>query len=285
MNRHKEQRVGVFIDVQNMYYSAKQLYNAKVNFISILKEGVAGRKLIRAMAYVIKADVGEEQHFFDALEKIGFDVRMKPLQIFFGGAKKGDWDVGIAMDVIRMASKLDTVVLVSGDGDFQELLEYVKATGCRAEVISFGKTTSSKLKEEADLFTDMDKNTKYLIGSKSRKPNTRRKQVPKTAIQNNAKQEGKSKPPTIIEPTAGPAKKAPDLTKKEPPKLEMPPAPNAEIKKSIEIAKKGTIQKQSTGINPTGKKEGEKKETEKKPVEKKPLLKKLVMKKLGIKEK
>ncbi|MCK5026081.1 MAG: NYN domain-containing protein, partial [Nanoarchaeota archaeon] len=155
MTRHKEQRVGIFIDVQNMYYSAKQLYSSKVNFISILKEGVAGRKLIRAMAYVIKADIGEEQHFFDALTKIGFDVRIKDLQIFFGGAKKGDWDIGIAMDVIRMAGKLDTIILVSGDGDFKEMLEYVKAVGCRAEVMAFGKTTSSKLKEEADLFIDL----------------------------------------------------------------------------------------------------------------------------------
>ena len=105
------------------------------------------------MAYVIKADIGEEKIFFDALTKIGFDVRMKDLQTFFGGAKKGDWDVGLAMDVIRMANKLDTVVLVSGDGDFKDMLEYVKAAGCRAEVIAFGRTASSMLKEEADLIS------------------------------------------------------------------------------------------------------------------------------------
>lgn len=297
MNRHKEQRVGVFIDVQNMYYSAKQLYSAKVNFISILKEGVAGRKLIRAMAYVIKADVGEEQHFFDALEKIGFDVRMKPLQIFFGGAKKGDWDVGIAMDVIRMASKLDTVVLVSGDGDFQELLEYVKATGCRAEVMAFGKTTSSKLKDEADLFIDMDKNTrKYLIGGKSRGPSPRRtspktapkptaKTVQTTAIPKagaapkDVKDAETTKQPTVIETSANSGKAAPDLTKKEQPRLEMPSAPNVEIQKNIEIAKKVPIKKK---LQET--KQAEEKQTEKKPVEKKNPLKKMVLKKLGIKE-
>ena len=178
MTRHKEQRVGIFIDVQNMYYSAKQLYNSKVNFNSILKEGVAGRKLIRAVAYAIKADIKEESQFYDALEKIGFEVRLKNLQIFFGGAKKGDWDIGLAMDVIRMSSKLDVVILVSGDGDFKEMLEYVKANGCRAEVFAFSKTASSKLKEEADLFIDMGKDTrKFLI----RGSIGRRKTLKKTA--------------------------------------------------------------------------------------------------------
>ena len=162
--KHKEQRVGVFVDVQNMYYSAKFLYKTKVNFSSILKAAVAGRKLVRAFAYVIKADVKDENNFFDALELIGFDVRSKDLQTFFGGHKKGDWDVGISMDIIRMAPKLDTIVLVSGDGDFKDLLEYVKAMGCRAEVIAFGKSSSSRLKDVADDFIDMDKDTKkYLI--------------------------------------------------------------------------------------------------------------------------
>ena len=184
MVMHKEQRVGIFVDVQNMYYSAKQLYNSKVNFNAILKEGVAGRKLIRAMAYVIRADIHEEKHFFGALSNIGFDVRVKDLQIFFGGAKKGDWDVGLAMDVIRMAGKLDTVILVSGDGDFKDMLEFVKAAGCRAEVIAFGKTTSSRLKEEADLFIDMDKNPKkYLIGRIVQRQTTRRRVPLKPASQ------------------------------------------------------------------------------------------------------
>ncbi|MFC1732844.1 NYN domain-containing protein [candidate division KSB1 bacterium] len=165
MAQHKEQRVGVFVDVQNMYYSAKHLYKAKVNFGAILKEAVQTRQLIRAIAYVIKADVGEEKNFFEALSKIGYEVKAKDLQIFYGGAKKGDWDIGIAMDIMRMAAKLDVIVLVSGDGDFQDLLEHASALGCRTEVIAFGRAASSKLKDEADLFVDMDKNSKkYLIG-------------------------------------------------------------------------------------------------------------------------
>ena len=161
--QHHEQRVGVFIDVQNLYYSAKNLYRLKVNFANILKIAIAGRKLIRAFAYVINADVEGEEHFHQALEKIGFEVRAKDLQVFFGGAKKGDWDVGIAMDVMRMAPKLDTVILVSGDGDFKDLLDYVSSLGCRTEVIAFGKTASSLLKNQADQFIDMDKDTKQFL--------------------------------------------------------------------------------------------------------------------------
>jgi len=160
---YKDQRIGVFIDVQNMYYSAKQLYKGKVNFNVVLKEAIADRQLIRAIAYVIKADVKDEETFYDALTEMGFEVKSKDLQVFYGGAKKGDWDVGIAMDVMRLAPKLDTIVLVSGDGDFSDLLEHTKSLGCRVEVVAFGKTTSHKLKEVADFFTDLDKNTKYLL--------------------------------------------------------------------------------------------------------------------------
>ena len=163
---HKDQRIGVFVDVQNMYYSAKHLYNSKANFRTILREAVSGRKLIRAIAYVIKADVKDENTFYDALEEMGFEIRSKDLQVFYGGAKKGDWDVGIAMDVMRLAPKLDTIVLISGDGDFSDLLEHAKSLGCRTEVLAFGRTTSHRLKEVADLFIDFDKSRKYLLTKK-----------------------------------------------------------------------------------------------------------------------
>ena len=161
----KGQRVGVFVDVQNMYYSAKHLYSAKVNFNEILKNGVNGRNLIRAIAYVIKADVKDEKNFFDALKNMGFEVKSKDLQVFFGGHKKGDWDIGIAMDTIELAPKLDAIILVSGDGDFIALVQHLKrAIGCKTEVMAFGKSCSSKLKEEVDEFIDLDKNPrKYLI--------------------------------------------------------------------------------------------------------------------------
>jgi len=161
-SRQKNQRIGVFVDVQNMYYSAKNIYKTKVDFKKLLQDAIANRKLIRAIAYVIKADVKDENTFYEALEEMGFEVKSKDLQVFYGGAKKGDWDVGIAMDVMRLAPKLDTIVLVSGDGDFSDLLEHAKSLGCRTEVIAFGKTTSHNLIKVADQFVDLDKDKKYL---------------------------------------------------------------------------------------------------------------------------
>ncbi len=165
MVQHKEQRVGVFVDVQNLYYSARHLYSAKVNFREILKTAVAGRRLVRAFAYVIKADINDEGSFFELLRSFGYEVRSKDLQTFVGGAKKGDWDIGIAMDAIELAHKLDAIVIVSGDGDFVPLVKHLQhALGCRVEVISFGKSSSGKLKEEADSFTDLDAGPKkYLL--------------------------------------------------------------------------------------------------------------------------
>lgn len=165
--KHKNQRVAVLVDVQNMYYSARQLYKKKTNFAEILKVAVSGRQLIRAIAYVIKADIKEENNFFEALEKIGYEIKAKDLQVFFGGAKKGDWDVGIAMDMIRLSPKVDDIVLVSGDGDFKELVKYVKSMGCRVEVMSFRKTASGLLIEEADEFVPID-DKRFLINVPSR---------------------------------------------------------------------------------------------------------------------
>lgn len=168
--QHKEQRVAVFADVQNMYYSAKNLYSAKVDFSKVLSEAVSGRRLIRAFAYVIKADVGAEKEFFDALYKIGFEVREKELQVFYGGAKKGDWDVGLCMDVIRMLPKIDVLVLVSGDGDYVDMLSYARSQGVRTEIIAFGQTGSSKLFDEADDVVDMSKMPDRFLIKKPRLP-------------------------------------------------------------------------------------------------------------------
>src|SRR3989338_6116911 len=124
--KHKEQRVGVFIDTQNLYHSARNLYKARVNFGAVLKDAVMGRKLVRAVAYVITTEAGDEKNFFEALSKLGIETKTKDLQIFAGGVKKGDWDVGITVDAITMAPKLDAVILVSGDGDFVPLVEYLR---------------------------------------------------------------------------------------------------------------------------------------------------------------
>lgn len=163
--KHPEQRVGVFIDTQNLYHSAKNLYHARVNFGNVLKDSVAGRRLIRARAYVVTTESGEEKGFFEALAKIGIETRTKDLQIFFGGAKKADWDVGMAVDAITMAPKLDTVILFTGDGDFIPLVEYLKVhSGCQVEVASFGRSSSGRLKEATDHFLDLDQDPRrYLL--------------------------------------------------------------------------------------------------------------------------
>lgn len=165
--KHKEQRVAVFIDTQNLYHSAKNIYKSKVNFEAVLRAAVGERKLIRAMAYVVTTESGDEQAFFEALEKIGIEIKTKDLQVFFGGAKKADWDVGMAIDAATYASKCDAVVLATGDGDHIPTVEYVRSQGCQVEVIAFGRSSSSKLREAADDFIDMDEDPRtFLIGRK-----------------------------------------------------------------------------------------------------------------------
>lgn len=166
--KHKEQRVAVFIDAQNLYHSARNLYKARVNFGAILKEAVAGRRLVRAVAYVITSEAGDEKNFFEALTKMGIETKTKDLQVFFGGAKKGDWDVGLTVDAITLAPRLDAIILVAGDGDYVPLVEYLQIhSGLQVEVMSFGKSTSGKLRDAADDFIDLSENPrKYLIGQR-----------------------------------------------------------------------------------------------------------------------
>lgn len=164
--KHKNQRVGIFIDTQNLYHSAKNLYRSKVNFGAVVKEALANRVLVRAIAYVIRTESEEEKGFFEALNKIGIETRVKDIRIFSGGAKKADWDIGMAIDAIAMAPKLDTVILATGDGDFVPVVEYLKYTqGCQVEVIAFGKSAAGTLREAADDFVDLCENPRaYLIG-------------------------------------------------------------------------------------------------------------------------
>ncbi len=178
---HKSQRVGIFIDIQNLYHSAKHLYSARVNYRELIKELTAGRPLIRAIGYVVKSEtaLGEtsrhegakvasspatEAAFFEALTKTGIELRIKDLQIFPGGMKKADWDVGMAVDAIRMANFLDVVILVTGDGDFLPLVDYLKwGLGREVEVAAFGRSTSAKMKEAADVFIDLEKIPKIIL--------------------------------------------------------------------------------------------------------------------------
>ncbi len=190
MIKHPDQRVAVFIDTQNMYYSARNLFNARVNFKNILEDAVGGRRLVRAIAYVVSTKSGEERPFFDALGKVGIETKEKELQIYFGGAKKADWDVGIAVDAIKLADKVDAVILASGDGDFCPLLEYLKVTkGCLVEVMSFKETTSSKLYDIIDDHTNLSDNVRrYLLGP-----------IEKNATRENASNEGRTREVRTLE--------------------------------------------------------------------------------------
>ena len=179
MIAHKEQRVGIFIDIQNLYHSAKNLYNARVNYKELLRTLLSSRKLIRAIAYVVKSEgvegalatprsperdeerrergLSSEAAFFEALKQAGLELRVKDLQVYPGGMKKADWDVGMAVDAIRMAPGLDTIILVTGDGDFIPLVDYLRwGLGREVEVAAFSRTASGKLKETADRFTGIE---------------------------------------------------------------------------------------------------------------------------------
>ena len=165
MAKFLDQRIGVLVDISNLYYSARVLYNKKVNFKNVLLASVSERKLIRAIAYGITTVEATEDKFFEALEKAGYEVKTKDLQIFPDGSKKGDWDVGIAVDAIKMAQKVDVIVLVSGDGDYVSLAEYIQNTfACQVEIVAFAESSNQKLLEIADDFFNLSSDKrKFLI--------------------------------------------------------------------------------------------------------------------------
>lgn len=184
---YSNQRVGIFIDVQNLYHSAKNLYHGRVNYGELIKYLTAGRQLIRSMAYVVKSEGVEPGHaegpkshrresadsdgplspeaaFFEALEKSGLELRVKDIQVYASGFKKADWDVGMAVDAIRMSSFLDVVVLVTGDGDFLPLVDYLKwGVGRLVEVAAFKRSASAKLQEAADKFINIEEIPRIII--------------------------------------------------------------------------------------------------------------------------
>lgn len=155
--RNPEQRVAVLVDVQNLYYSAKNLYHSRVNFKNILQLMLQWRKLTRAIAYAV--DTAEETNkvFIEAIHESGFEIKIKPIQTFVDGSKKADWDVGIAMDAVRLGSKVDSIIIVSGDGDYVPVVNYLQQSqGCLVEVMAFGRTTNKELRELADEFIDIE---------------------------------------------------------------------------------------------------------------------------------
>ncbi len=155
MFKRPDQRVAIFIDTQNMYHSAKHIFSARVNFPAVVAAAVGDRRVIRAIAYVAKSKTGEEQAFFEALTQNGIELKMKDVQEFASGQKKADWDVGMAIDAVAIAPKVDVVVLVTGDGDFVPLIEHLQSRGVLCEVVAFDASTNARLREIASSFLDL----------------------------------------------------------------------------------------------------------------------------------
>jgi uncharacterized protein (TIGR00288 family) len=163
MIKHTAQRVAVLVDAQNMYHSAKHLFGARLNFGKAVETAVAGRPLVRAIAYVAKSKEGLEAAFFDALVEAKIEPRIKDVQEFSSGAKKADWDVGMAVDAVKLAEKVDVIILMTGDGDFVPLVEYLHGRGVIVEVVAFAESTNAGLKTIADSFMDISTHRDLLM--------------------------------------------------------------------------------------------------------------------------
>jgi len=159
------ERVAVFVDVQNVYYGARQL-KGKLDFDALLAAVVRDRRLIKATAYVVESKEIDQSGFIAMLEQRAIDVRRKTLKVRSDGSMKGDWDMEMALDILDAASNLDVVVLVSGDGDFTSLVHRVKAMGPKVEVIAFPRNTAKSLLEAADHFQPLDR--KFMIRTEPR---------------------------------------------------------------------------------------------------------------------
>ncbi len=148
----EQPRVGVFVDVQNMFYAAKDRYGRRVDYIKLLDLIVGPRYLIGAYAYVVQIPEIDQAPFLSLLEHNGYTIKSKDLRLRGDGSAKGDWDVGIAVDVVSMLGSLDVVILASGDGDFCPLAELIKQQNKRVEVVAFEHNTSMDLQQIADQF-------------------------------------------------------------------------------------------------------------------------------------
>ena len=149
------QRVGIFVDVQNMFYAAKHLYNSKLNFARLRDYIARGRPLVRSISYVVQTPEIDQSNFLTMLRSNGYEIRAKELKQRPDGSPKGDWDMGLALDALSMCDRLDVVAIVSGDGDFVELVNFLKARGVRVEVYSFPYSTSEELRHAATEYYQM----------------------------------------------------------------------------------------------------------------------------------
>lgn len=158
------QRVSVLADTQNLYHTAQNVYGTNLDYAALLEAAVEDRTLVRAIAYVIRADAPEEEQFFEAVREIGFETKSKALRRFGDGSKKADWDVGMSLDAVTLANHVDAIVLCTGDGDFARLCSHLRHEGVRVEVMAFGQSTAADLITAADSFVDLsDQPDRFLL--------------------------------------------------------------------------------------------------------------------------
>ena len=146
-------KLGIFVDVQNIYYTTRQAFGRQFNYRAFWQQLASKNDIVIANAYAIHRGDDRQLKFQNTLKSIGFTVKLKPFIQRRDGSAKGDWDVGITIDVLDAAKSLDTVVLLSGDGDFDLLLEKVKrGYGITAEVYGVPELTAKSLIDSASFF-------------------------------------------------------------------------------------------------------------------------------------
>ena len=155
-------KIAVFVDVQNIYYTTRDVFSRSFNYREFWQNLSAQGFIVHAHAYAIDRGDAQQQKFQNALRHIGFNVHLKPYINRSDGSSKGDWDVGIAIDVMEIAGKVDKVVLLSGDGDFDLLLKKIKSVhGVTTEVLGVQKLTAQSLINASDHFIPITE--KHLI--------------------------------------------------------------------------------------------------------------------------
>ncbi|WP_457570336.1 LabA-like NYN domain-containing protein [Desulfurobacterium sp.] len=160
--------VAVFVDMQNLYYGARNTLKKKIDFKRLLEIAVRGRKLHRAIAYLVDLDNVNQGSFLYVLKSLGYEIKLKQPKKFYSWDKieyKADWDMGIAIDAIAMAEsgKIDVAVLMSGDGDFVDLVNFLKAKGIKVEVLSFKPITAKELIVAADEYIDLYEVSDFIV--------------------------------------------------------------------------------------------------------------------------
>ncbi len=149
--------VAIFVDVQNVYYTTRQIFGKHFDYNKFWSKATEGRQMVKAIAYAIDRGDQKQKEFQNILRAIGFDVKLKPYIQRSDGTAKGDWDVGITIDVMDYSSRADIIILVSGDGDFDLLANKIRVErGKRVEVYGVAKLTANSLINEASAFHPID---------------------------------------------------------------------------------------------------------------------------------